>query len=183
MSIYSYEVESADHGIIPLSDYRGKVLLIVNTASRCGYSKHFAGLQRLYDTYREQGFELLGFPCNQFNAKEPDSDAELRAYCEDTFGITFPFAAKTEVTGPRAHPLFAYLTGELPFEGFDLSTENGRWMDSFVQTKYPELYGGNCIKWNFTKLLIGRDGRPAARFETPVEPEELAPAIETFLKK
>jgi glutathione peroxidase len=104
MSIYSYQVESADHGRIPLSDYRGRVLLIVNTASRCGYSKHFAGFQKLYDAYRKQGLELLGFPSNQFNAKEPDSDAELRAYCEDSFGITFPFAAKTDVTGPRAHP-------------------------------------------------------------------------------
>ncbi|QHW32787.1 glutathione peroxidase [Paenibacillus rhizovicinus] len=183
MSIYTYAVKGNDHEQIAMSEYRDKVLLIVNTASRCGYSRHFAGIQKLYETYRGQGFEVLGFPCNQFNAKEPDGDASVLAYCRGEFGVTFPLAAKTDVIGPDAHPLFSYLTAQLPFAGFDASTENGRWMRDFLTEKYPDIYAGNGVKWNFTKFLIDRDGRPAERFETPVEPESLAPAIEALLRR
>ncbi|MFC4811679.1 glutathione peroxidase [Paenibacillus sp. GCM10023250] len=183
MSIYEHELQGMDGEPIALSAYRGKVLLIVNTASRCGYARQFAGLQRLYDAYRGQGFELLGVPCNQFNAKEPEDGEAIRAYCEETFGAAFPLAAKVDVTGASAHPLFACLTGQAPFRGFDTTTENGRWMRDFLQTRYPGLYAGNGIKWNFTKFLIGRDGEVAGRFETPEEPETLAPAIEALLAR
>ncbi|QHT63267.1 glutathione peroxidase [Paenibacillus lycopersici] len=183
MTVYTYTLGGNGREAIDLSEYRGKALLIVNTASRCGYSRHFVGLQRLYDAYRGQGLELLGVPCNQFNAKEPDDDAQLQAYCRNELGVTFPLAAKTDVIGPNAHPLFGYLTARLPFAGFDETDENGRWMRDFLLAKYPDVYAGDGVKWNFTKFLIDRDGRPAGRFETPVEPDALAPAIEALLRR
>ncbi|NBD25430.1 glutathione peroxidase [Paenibacillus glycinis] len=182
MSIYDFTVQGIDGEPIPLSAYRGRVLLIVNTASRCGYARQLAGLQQLYDAYRGQGFDMLGFPCNQFNAKEPEDGAEIRTYCEATFGASFPLAAKVDVVGERAHPLFAYLTGRAPFQGFDHADENGRWMRDFLQAKHPDLYAGDGIKWNFAKFLVGRDGTIAGRFETPEEPDRLAPVIESLLR-
>ncbi|SFJ80688.1 glutathione peroxidase [Paenibacillus sp. UNC496MF] len=183
MSIYEYEVPGMDGEPIAMSAYRGKVLLIVNTASRCGYARQFAGLQRLYDAYRGQGFELLGIPCNQFNAKEPEDGEAIRVYCEGAFGATFPLAAKADAVGEAAHPLFVYLTGQAPFQGFDTTAENGRRMRDFLRTKHPGLYAGDGIKWNFTKFLIGRAGEVAGRFETPEEPETLAPAVESLLAR
>ncbi|UUZ97298.1 glutathione peroxidase [Paenibacillus sp. P25] len=164
-----------------LSDYRGKVLLIVNTASRCSYSRQFAGLQQLYDKYGRQGLEILGFPCNQFNGKEPGSSEEVQAYCEGQFGVTFPLFEKIEVIGASAHPLFVYLTELAPFRGFDNGTAEGQWMQDFLKEKYPQIYDGDGVKWNFTKFLIGRDGQVKDRFETTIEPKDMEPAILSLL--
>lgn len=178
MSVHDYRLPGMHGEEIDLSVYRGKTLLIVNTASRCGYARHFAGLQQLQQTYRDRGLELLGVPCNQFNGKEPGTDPEIAAYCAGTFDISFPLATKLDVRGETAHPLFAYLTEQAPFQGYDLETEGGRWMDQFLTTTLPGIYEGDGIKWNFTKFLVDANGQVVGRFETPVEPEALGPYIE-----
>ncbi len=181
MSVYDFKVNSLDDQLVDLSIYRGKVLLIANTASRCGYARQFAGLQQLYESYRHKGFEILAFPCNQFNEKEPGSGSEVKEYCESSFGVTFPLFEKIEVRGPSAHPLFEYLTQQAPFQGFDTHTAGGQWMQDFLQQKYPEIYAGDGIKWNFSKFLIDRNGRIHARYETTTEPSEIESVIVSLL--
>lgn len=181
MSIYDFQVNAVDGRAVSLSMYRGKVLLIVNTASQCGYSRQFAGLQKLYENYRKQGVEILGFPCNDFNGKEPGSSQEVKQYCEAHFRVTFPLFEKIEVRGQHAHPLFDYLTKQAPFQGFDTGTSEGQWMDNFLQDKYPDIYDGDGIKWNFTKFLIDRSGHVHGRYETPVEPSDIEPGIAALL--
>lgn len=177
MSIYDFEVRTINGNSIELSSYHGKVLLIVNTASRCSYSRQFTGLQKLYESYYEQGFEILAFPCNQFNEKEPGSSREVQEFCEASFGVTFPLFDKIEVRGPSAHPLFQYLTHQAPFQGYDTQTSSGQWMQNFLQEKHPEIYAGDGIKWNFTKFLIDRSGQVKSRFETPTEPSDIEPML------
>jgi glutathione peroxidase len=181
MSIYDYQLNSIDGKLVPLSAYRNKVLLIVNTASKCSYSRQFADLQNLYESYREQGFEILGFPCNQFNDKEPGSNSEVQQFCKSTFGVTFTLFEKIEARGRNAHPLFRYLTQQAPFQGYDTLTSNGQWMQSFLQVKHPEIYAGDGIKWNFSKFLVDRSGNVKARFETTAETADLEPVIQSVL--
>ncbi|GLI04261.1 glutathione peroxidase [Paenibacillus tyrfis] len=181
MSVYDFKVNSMDGKPVDLSIYRGKVLLIVNTASKCSYSRQFAGLQELYESYHQEGFEILGFPCNQFNDKEPGSSSEIKEYCKSSFGVAFPLFEKIEVRGPSAHPLFEYLTQQAPFQGFDIHTPNGQWMQDFVQQKYPEIYAGDGIKWNFSKFLIDRNGQICARYETTTEPSEIESVVQSLL--
>ncbi|RUS47371.1 glutathione peroxidase [Cohnella sp. AR92] len=180
MSIYSFHAVRMDGRQIELEDYRGKVLLVVNTASQCAYSRQFADLQKLYESKRALGFEILGFPCNQFNAREPGSNPEIQQECSSR-GLTFPLFEKIEVRGANAHPLYSYLTRQAPFQGFDLQTESGEWMDRFLREKFPEIAGGDGIKWNFTKFLIDRYGKVRGRFEPTVEPRELELDIEALL--
>ena len=180
MSIYDFQVNLINGEPIQLSKYQGKVLLIVNTASRCGYSRQFADLQKLYESHHKQGFEILAFPCNQFNGKEPGSNSEIHDYCDSSFGITFPMFEKAEVRGASAHPLFQYLTEKVPFQGFDTETSDGRWMHEFLQEKYPDIYAGDGIKWNFSKFLIDRDGQVRGRYETTIEPYDIEPDIVTL---
>ncbi|MGO4729608.1 glutathione peroxidase [Paenibacillus sp. 2KB_22] len=182
MSIFSYQVPFMDGHEVDLSAFKGKVLLIVNTASRCSYSRQFSELQQMYEKYREQGLEILAFPCNQFNEKEPGSSAEVVQYCRREFQVSFPILEKVEVIGQSIHPLFHYLIEEAPFQGYDLDTEQGQWMDNFVKEKHPELYQGNGVKWNFTKFLIDRSGNVQGRYETTVAPLEIEPAIQILLK-
>jgi glutathione peroxidase len=141
----------------PLADYRGKVLLIVNTASRCGFTPQYKGLEELYRKYHERGLEVLGFPCNQFGHQEPGSDAEILKFCEVNYGVSFPLFAKIEVNGAGEHPLYKFLKGEA-----------GGLL-------------GDDIKWNFTKFLIGRDGKILGRFATLTAPEKLEADIEQAL--
>ncbi|AZN40058.1 glutathione peroxidase [Paenibacillus albus] len=181
MSIYDFQVNAINGSSINLSEYQGKVLLLVNTASKCAYSRQFAGLMQLYEQYKHRGFEVLAFPCNQFNAKEPGSNEEVREFCEGHFGVTFPMFEKIEVRGGQAHPLFQYLTEQAPFQGFDPRTPDGMKMESFVREKYPDIYAGNGIKWNFTKFLITSDGQLHGRYEPTTEPHELEAIIQTLL--
>lgn len=180
MSIYDFEATLINGKKINLSDYSGKVLLIVNTASQCSFSRQFAELQKLYENRREQGFEILAFPSNQFNGKEPGSNSEIQAYCEINQGLTFPLFEKTDVRGLALHPLFQYLTQQAPFQGFD-QTKDGQWMEAFLQEKYPEIYAGDGIKWNFSKFLIDRDGYVKGRFESTKEPFDIDSAIQSLL--
>ena len=142
-----------------LSDYSGKVLLIVNTASKCGFTPQYKGLQDLYRKYFNQGFEILGFPCNQFGSQEPGTDQEIVEFCNINYDVTFPLFSKIEVNGPSAHPLFNFLTSDK-----------------------PGLLGTKAIKWNFTKFLINRNGEPVKRFSSKTAPEEISLEILDLLE-
>ncbi len=142
----------------PLSDFRGQVLLIVNTASRCGFTPQYKGLQGLQDRFGPRGFSVLAFPCNQFGHQEPGNDADIRGFCETSYQTTFPLFAKVDVNGSHAHPLFTYLK----------SQKGGGIL-------------GSAIKWNFTKFLVGKDGTVLDRFAPTTTPEAIAPKIETAL--
>ncbi|MDY8022271.1 glutathione peroxidase [Paenibacillus polymyxa] len=181
MSIYDFQATSISGKPIEFSDYRGKVLLIVNTASKCSFSSQFADLQKLYERWREQGFEILAFPCNQFNEKEPSNNSEVQRFCQINHGVTFPLFEKTDVRGSSPHPLFQYLTQQAPFQGFDTQTKDGQWMEDFLRDKYPEIYDGDGIKWNFSKFLVDRDGQVKGRFEVTTEPCAIDPVIESLL--
>ncbi|NEU59658.1 glutathione peroxidase [Paenibacillus sp. ALJ109b] len=183
MSIFSYQVPFMDGHVGDLSVFEGKVLLIVNTASKCSYSRQFTELQHLYEQYRDQGLEILAFPCDQFNHKEPGSSDEIAQYCRNHFHISFPIFEKIEVTGPFIHPLFRYLVDTVPFESYDMESEEGRWMNQFLKEKHPELYRGDGIKWNFTKFLIDRTGEVSGRYETTVAPIEMESAIRDLLRQ
>ena len=143
---------------VPLAQFRGRVLLVVNTASRCGFTPQYAGLERLHEDLSPRGFAVLGFPCNQFGAQEPGEAAEIAQFCETTFGVRFPVFAKVEVNGPGAHPFFQWLKREA-----------------------KGLLGSQRIKWNFTKFLIDRDGRVVRRFAPNATPESIRPDIERLL--
>lgn len=158
MSVFDGVVKSASGEDVPLSNYRGKALLIVNTASRCGYTPQYEGLQKLYRKYRDRGFEILAFPCNQFGAQEPGSDSEIQEFCRLNYSVEFPVFAKIEVNGAGAHPLYAWL-----------------------KSAAPGILGTEAIKWNFTKFLVARDGVKVERFAPQDKPETLEKAIEKAL--
>ena len=158
MSIYDYSAETLDGKPAPLADYRGKVVLIVNTASKCGFTPQYEGLEALYRKYADKGLVVLGFPCNQFGAQEPGDADEIKSFCSLTYDVTFPMFAKIDVNGPKAHPLYDYLKHE----------KKG-------------LLGSEGIKWNFTKFLVDRDGQVADRFAPTIKPEDLSGAIEKLL--
>ena len=158
-SIYDLSVRTATGDEQSLADYRGKVLLIVNTASRCGFTPQYAGLEALYRKYAEQGFLVLGFPCNQFAGQEPGDSEEIRSFCSLTYDVTFPLFAKVAVNGSDAAPLFRYL-----------------------KNAAPGLLGSRAIKWNFTKFLVGRDGAVIARYAPTTKPEQLEEVIKVALQ-
>nr|WP_237152588.1 glutathione peroxidase [Oryzibacter oryziterrae] len=146
MRIDDFEAESLNGTPVDLGTFRGQVVLVVNTASGCGFTPQFAGLEALYSKYKDQGFVILGFPCNQFGGQEPGSAEDIATFCKTMFDVSFPMFAKVEVNGPLAHPLFTWLTSRLP-----------GWF-------------GRKVKWNFTKFLIGRDGVPIRRFAPGTRP-------------
>ena len=145
---------------LPMSmgDYRGKLLLIVNTASECGFTPQYAGLQELYETYHDRGLEILGFPCNQFGKQEPGSSEEIQQFCRVNYGVTFPMFDKINVNGPNPHLLFKYLKNQA-----------------------PGVLGTKAIKWNFTKFLVDREGHVLKRFAPSVAPDDIGPEIETLI--
>jgi glutathione peroxidase len=157
-TVYDFEAQQIDGKTVPLAQFKGKVLLIVNTASACGFTPQFAGLQGLHEAYKDKGVVILGFPCNQFGAQDPGSDAEIAQFCSLNYGVGFPMMSKVDVNGPTAHPLFQWLTSQA--KGF-LGTAN--------------------IKWNFTKFLIGKDGQVLKRFGPQDAPAALAKDIEAAL--
>jgi len=176
-TLQDYKLETLKGETAQLSDYSGKALLIVNTASKCGLTPQYEGLQALYTQYKDQGLEILGFPSNQFAGQEPGSSEEIEDFCQLNYGVTFPLFSKTDVNGADAHPLFKQLTADAPFQGFD-STPGGQRFQSMFQ---PEQLESNDVKWNFTKFLIDRDGRIVKRFEPNVLPQDIAADIEKLL--
>lgn len=180
MSIYDYEVKDMQGHTVNLGQYKGKVLLIVNTASKCGFTPQYEGLQKLYEKYRDQGLVVLGFPSNQFGAQEPGSNEEITKFCQVNFGVSFPLFAKAEVRGPEKLPLFAYLTEQAPFQGFDPNDAGAQKMAGYLQKK--GLLEGNEIKWNFTKFLVNRNGEVFKRYESTVSPEAIEKDVEATLR-
>lgn len=181
MSIYDYKVMGIDGEEISLENYKGKVLIIANTASKCGFTPQYADLEKLYEKYSEQGFEVLGFPCNQFAEQEPGSNKEVKNFCQLNYGVSFPLFEKIDVRGASADPLFKHLSEEIPFKGLDLNHPSGKILNSFLKEKFPEYLVGNSIKWNFTKFLIDREGNVVGRFEPTTEPLDMISEIEKLL--
>lgn len=155
--IYNFNAARADGEIVSLSEYKNKLLLIVNTASKCGYTPQYKGLQFLYDTYHAQGLEILAFPCNQFGNQEPGMDDEIQKFCQVNYSLTFPVFAKIDVNGEHAHPLYRFLRSQV------------------------KSVLGEAIQWNFTKFLVDRHGNVFRRYESKVEPKDIAPEIEKAL--
>lgn len=156
MSVYDYSARTIDGDEQPLSAYRGQPMLIVNVASKCGFTPQYAGLEALYNQYRERGLVVLGFPCDQFGHQEPGNEADIKSFCSLTYGVSFPMFAKINVNGADAHPLYRIL-----------------------KEARPGILGSEAIKWNFTKFLIGRNGEPLKRYAPSDKPESLAADVET----
>ncbi len=168
-SVYDFKVKNDAGQEVPLADYRGKVLLIVNTATKCGFTPQYKELQELYQEYAQQGLEILDFPCNQFGSQAPGSIQEIHQFCTANFDITFPQFDKIEVNGPNAHPLYVYLKTQQGFAGFDLSDKRGKMLDGMFRKQNPDYDKNADIKWNFTKFLVSSDGRVLKRYE-PTDP-------------
>lgn len=168
MTIYDYSLNKTNGTPVSLSNYKGNVLLIVNTASKCAFTPQFDDLQRLYDHYKDHNIEILGVPCNQFGEQEPGTNEQAASFCQLNYGVKFPIFAKEKVNGPDAHPLFQYLKQEAPFQGFDESDVQARLLKLMIAEKNPEWLVGDAIKWNFTKFLINQQGEVVRRYE-PVE--------------
>jgi glutathione peroxidase len=157
-TVFDFSADNIAGEKVDLSQYRGKVLLVVNTASKCGFTPQYKGLQGLYTKYREQGLEVLGFPCNQFGHQEPGDSAQINEFCEINFGVDFPLFGKIDVNGADAHPLYKHL-----------------------KSQAPGLLGSKGVKWNFTKFLVNRDGEVVKRYAPTDKPESLAKDIEKLL--
>ena len=158
MTLYDIQAQTLDGATVPLSEFRGKTLLIVNVASRCGYTPQYAGLEALYRKYKDRGLVILGFPCNQFGAQEPGDDEEIRTFCTTTYDVTFPMFAKIDVNGAHAHPLYRFLKSER-----------------------TGILGTEAIKWNFTKFLVNSDGEVVKRYGSSDTPERIERDLEGML--
>jgi len=159
VSFFDLSARLNDGKELQLRTLEGKVVLVVNTASKCGFTPQYKGLEELYDKYRDRGFIVLGFPCDQFAHQEPGSDAEIASFCQRNFGVTFPLMSKVEVNGQGVHPVFAYLKSKAP------------------------AFFSSAVKWNFTKFLVGKDGKRVRRFAPTTEPSRLEKHIEAALAK
>ena len=179
-TIYDFTAESNKGEKVNFSDYKGDVLLIVNTASECGFTPQYDGLEALYEKYASKGFNVIGFPCDQFGHQEPGTNEEIEEFCRLNHGVTFPLLAKSDVNGDNANDIFKWLYFEKPFAGFGES-ETGKFMDEMLSRNDPDYASNPDIKWNFTKFLIDRKGRVVARFEPVVTPEELEDEIQALL--
>ena len=181
-NVYDFTVKDRAGNDVNLGDYSGKVLLIVNTATGCGFTPQYEGLQDIYETFHDKGFEILDFPCNQFANQAPGSDDEIHTFCTMKFGTEFPQFAKIDVNGETADPLFAYLAKEKPFAGF------GKGLKVAVLSKFTDMnnkkFGEKAyIKWNFTKFLVNRQGEVVARFEPTADMKDVRDAVAKELEK
>jgi glutathione peroxidase len=181
MSLYDFKMKNIKGEEVSLSDYKGKLVLVVNTASKCGFTPQYEGLEKLYQKYKDRDFVILGFPCNQFLEQDPGSNEEIASFCKANYGVTFPMFSKIDVNGPNEAPLYTWLKQKAPFQGFELSKEGGKVIYDVLKEHYPDNLTGDGIKWNFTKFLVGRDGESVQRFEPSVTPEELDAVIEKAL--
>ena len=179
-TIYQFSAESNSGEQVNFADYKGKVLLVVNTASKCGFTPQYDGLEALYQKYKSEGFTVIGFPCDQFGHQEPGSNEEIEEFCRLNHGVTFPLMAKSDVNGENANEVFKWLYSEKPFAGWG-DSETGKFMDGMLSRNDPDYASNPDIKWNFTKFLIDRKGKVVARFEPVVTPEEIDSQIADIL--
>ncbi|MBQ3460137.1 MAG: glutathione peroxidase [Solobacterium sp.] len=181
-TVYDFTVRDRKGNDVSLKDYQGKVLLIVNTATGCGFTPHYDPLEAMYKEFREEGFEILDFPCNQFANQAPGTEDEIHEFCTVKFGTEFPQFAKINVNGEDAEPLFAYLATEKPFAGFGKGLKNAA-LNKFAEMNNKAFGDKAYIKWNFTKFLIDREGKVVARFEPTTDMEDVRAAVAAELKK
>lgn len=179
MNVYDFTVKDRNGNDVALSDYKGKVLLIVNTATECGFTPQYEDLQNLYNELEGENFEILDFPCNQFGNQAPGSDDDIHTFCTGRFGVTFPQFSKLEVNGDNAAPLYKWLTENTKFEGFG-NSDKREILEDIVGKMDPDYKNNGKIKWNFTKFLINKEGEIVARFE-PTNMEGLADKIKECL--
>jgi glutathione peroxidase len=180
MTVYDYEYTSIENKTVPMTEYKGQVLLIVNTASKCGFTPQYKGLEELYKQYRDKGFSVIGFPCNQFMGQEPGGESEISEFCSVRYGVTFPLSQKVDVRDDTAIPLFQYLASQKGFEGFGKGVK-AKAMEVMLKSKYKSGFEDSQIKWNFTKFLIDKGGNVVSRYEPTVEPKDIACDIEKLL--
>jgi glutathione peroxidase len=177
MNIYDFSVKDINDNSISLNDYRGKTLLIVNSATGCGFTPQYEGLEKLYKKYRNHGLEILDFPCNQFLNQAPGSNSEIASFCQLKYGVSFKTFARIEVNGDNAHPLYVYLKQQAPSD--IENADAGAFKKILLQL--AQVVAKSGIKWNFTKFLVDREGKVIARFAPTVKPEEIEPELEKLL--
>ena len=181
-NIYNFKAVNADGDTVSLSQYRGKVILVVNTATECGFTPQYAELEALYEGLKERGFEILDFPCNQFGGQAPGTIAEIQKFCT-RYNVSFTQFDKVEVNGAKAHPLFTYLKKQRTFAGFDKDNKLTPTLEKMLLKTHPNFRKTSDIKWNFTKFLIDREGNVVQRFEPTAEIDKVAIAIQELLNK
>ena len=177
-SIYDFKVKDDAGKDVSLSAYKGKVLLIVNTATRCGFTPQYKELEALYEKYRDKGLEILDFPCNQFGEQAPGTIQEIRQFCTANFAVKFPQFDKIDVNGENADPLFTWLKAQKGFGGFDLNDKTGKMMDGMLRNRDADYDKKSDIKWNFTKFLVSRDGKVLKRYEPTDKMSDIEAAID-----
>ncbi len=178
MNVHDFKVNKKNGEEVCLRDYKDKVLLIVNTASKCGFTSQYAELEKLYIQYHDQGLVILAIPSNQSAGQEPGSDTEIQNFCQVNYGVTFPVLAKSEVRGENAQPLYKYLISQKGFAGLEFLGEK---LEGFLKNNLPEFLVGDEVKWNFTKFLVDKNGNVVQRYESMVNPLDIAPDIEKLL--
>ncbi len=181
-NVYDFTVKDREGNHVSLREYAGKVLLIVNTATGCGFTPHYDPLEAMYKEFRDQGFEILDFPCNQFANQAPGSEEEIHTFCTMKFGTEFPQFAKIDVNGENADPLFVYLATEKPFAGFGKGLKNAA-LNKFSDMNNKQFGEKAYIRWNFTKFLVNRQGEVVARFEPTADMKEVRSAVAKELEK
>lgn len=177
---FDYKLKSLSGEEISMNSYEGKVVIVVNTASKCGLTPQYKGLQAMYKKYKDRGLVILGMPCNQFLEQEPGSSSEIAEFCQKNYGVSFPMFEKIEVRGEKAHPLYKMMTSQKPFMGFDNSA-SGQKFKAFLSEKFPEIYEGNGVKWNFTKFIFDRSGQLVKRIEPNIAPKDFEDDIAEML--
>ena len=181
--IYDFTALSNKGKEVNFADYQGKVLLIVNTASKCGFTPQYDGLEALYQKYKDQGLVIIGFPCDQFGHQEPGTDEQIEEFCRINHGVTFPLMSKIEVNGEGAHPIYQWLKSQAGFAGFDPAHPLTKILDEMFTKADPDYASKPDIKWNFTKFLISKEGKVVSRFEPTTEPQGMEESIEKALAK
>ena len=181
--IYDFTALSNKGKEVSFADYKGKVLLIVNTASKCGFTPQYDGLEALYQKYKDQGLVIIGFPCDQFGHQEPGTDEQIEEFCRINHGVTFPLMSKIEVNGDSAHPIYQWLKSQAGFAGFNPEHPLTKLLDEMFTKADPDYASKPDIKWNFTKFLISRAGSVVCRFEPTTEPQDMEASIEQELAK
>jgi glutathione peroxidase len=176
VNVHDFTVEAADGDKVNLADYSGKVLLVVNVASKCGLTPQYEGLQALHEEFKDQGLQIIGFPCNQFGGQEPGTADEIADFCSTNYAVTFPLMAKIDVNGDDAAPLYKYLRSEAPGE---FGPEDRLY--PHLQKSYPEYLDNDSIKWNFSKFLVDRDGNVVKRYQPTVLPSEIRDELSAVL--
>ena len=178
--VYDFKALNNKGAEVDFAQYEGKVLLIVNTASKCGFTPQYDALEELWKKYADKGLQVIGFPCDQFGHQEPGSDEEISEFCRINHGVTFPLMKKIEVNGPDAHPIYKYLKSQKGFQGFGKGVK-AKMMEVFLKKIDPDFKNNSEIKWNFTKFLISRDGSRIERFAPTIPMETVEKAIEEML--